>query len=208
MAKINFEPLLLSNVSFWHNKCNPYPWEPYSRHKNCVSVYHGSKVIAKNRFWWLLVAAILDSQITKMPSGCNHYTHLILILHGTETPKMQRKDCYQTLQGSTTMPLDYNAWSGIKEVPCCFFSRSCVKFQGHMGWKIEDFDPNWVLNSQTTSNNAQSLNRKQSWIGKVPYYFFRSSVKFLGHTGWKIDDFNPNWAFLDCDCSFDLQMAT
>ena len=89
-------------------KCNPYPWKPYSIHKNHDSMYHGSKGIAKNRFWWLPMATILDSEITKMPSGCNHYTHLILKLHGTETPKMQRKDCYQTLQGSTTMPLDYN----------------------------------------------------------------------------------------------------
>ena len=46
------------------------------------------------------MAAILDSEITKMPSGCNHYTRLILKLHGIETPKMQRNDCYQTLQGS------------------------------------------------------------------------------------------------------------
>ena len=30
----------------------------------------------------------------------------------------------------------------IEEVPCCF-SRSSVKFQGHTGQKIADFDPNW-----------------------------------------------------------------
>ena len=33
------------------------------------------------------------------------------------------------------------AWSSIDEVPYCF-SRSSVKFQGHMGKKIDDFDPN------------------------------------------------------------------
>ena len=99
MAKINFEPLCLSNVSFEHKKCNPYPWKPYSRHKNIDSMYHGSKVIAKNLFWLLPMSAILDFVITKMPSGCNHYTHLIRKLHGIETPKMQRKDCYQAKQG-------------------------------------------------------------------------------------------------------------
>ena len=57
------------------------------------------------------MAVILDSEITKMPSGCNHYTHLIRKLHGIETPKMQRKDCYQTLQGLTTVPLDYSETS-------------------------------------------------------------------------------------------------
>ena len=78
MAKINFEPLWLPNVSFKHKKCNPYPWKPYSRHKNRDSMYHGSKVIAKNRFWLLPMSAILDFEVTKMPSWCNHYTHWIL----------------------------------------------------------------------------------------------------------------------------------
>ena len=36
----------------------------------------------------------------KMPSGSNHYTQWILELHGLEYSKMQRNDCYQTLQGS------------------------------------------------------------------------------------------------------------
>ena len=35
-----------------------------------------------------------------MPSGGNHYTQWILELHGLEYSKMQRNDCYQTLQGS------------------------------------------------------------------------------------------------------------
>ena len=71
-------------------------------------MYHGWKVIARNRIRWLPMAAILDSEITKMPSGYNHYTHLILKLHGIENPKMQKNDCYHTLQGSTTVPVDYN----------------------------------------------------------------------------------------------------
>ena len=79
-------------------------------------MYHGSTVIAKNRIRWLPMAAIVDSEITKMPSGFNHYTHLILKLHGIETPKMQRNDCYQTLQGSTTVPLDYNTQTAACEV--------------------------------------------------------------------------------------------
>ena len=61
-------------------------------------MYHGSKVIAKNLFRLLPMSAILDFVITKMPSGCNHYTHLIRKLHGIETPKMQRRDCYQAKQ--------------------------------------------------------------------------------------------------------------
>ena len=62
-------------------------------------MYHGSKVLAKNLFRLLPMSAILDFVITKMASGCNHYTHLIRKLHGIETPKMQRKDCCQAKQG-------------------------------------------------------------------------------------------------------------
>ena len=35
----------------------------------------------------------------------------------------------------------HKAWSNIEEVPYCF-SRASVKFQGHTGQKIADFDPN------------------------------------------------------------------
>ena len=33
----------------------------------------------------------------------------------------------------------HKAWSSIGEMPYCF-SRSSVKFQGHTGQKIDDFD--------------------------------------------------------------------
>ena len=32
----------------------------------------------------------------------------------------------------------YKAWNSLKEVPY-FFSRSSIKFQGHMGQKIDDY---------------------------------------------------------------------
>ena len=38
----------------------------------------------------------------------------------------------------------HKAWSSIEEVPYCF-SRSYVKFQGHMALKIVEFDPNWAF---------------------------------------------------------------
>ena len=37
----------------------------------------------------------------------------------------------------------HKAWSSIEEVPYCFW-RSSVKFQGHTGWKIDDWNPIWV----------------------------------------------------------------
>ena len=35
----------------------------------------------------------------------------------------------------------HKAWCDIEEVPYCF-PRSSMKFQGHTGQKIADFDPN------------------------------------------------------------------
>ena len=37
----------------------------------------------------------------------------------------------------------HKAWCSIEEVPY-YFSRSCIKFQGHTGWKIDDLDQIWA----------------------------------------------------------------
>ena len=37
----------------------------------------------------------------------------------------------------------HKAWSSIEEVPYGFW-RSSLKFQGHTGWKIDDWNPIWV----------------------------------------------------------------
>ena len=42
------------------------------------------------------------------------------------------------------------AWSSIEEVPYCF-SRSYVKFRGHMALKIVEFDPNWAFSDCNSS---------------------------------------------------------
>ena len=36
----------------------------------------------------------------------------------------------------------HKAWGNMEEVPYCF-ARSSIKFQGHTGQNITDFDPNW-----------------------------------------------------------------
>ena len=38
----------------------------------------------------------------------------------------------------------HEAWSSIADVPYCF-SRSSVEFQGHVGQKFADYDPNWAF---------------------------------------------------------------
>ena len=38
----------------------------------------------------------------------------------------------------------HQAWNSKGEMPYCF-PRSSIKFQGHMGQNITDFDPNWAF---------------------------------------------------------------
>ena len=47
----------------------------------------------------------------------------------------------------------HRAWSSIVEVPYCF-SRSYVKFQGHMALKIVEFYPNWAFPDCNSSLNS------------------------------------------------------
>ena len=47
----------------------------------------------------------------------------------------------------------HRAWSSIVEVPYCF-SRSSVKFQGHIALKIVKFDPDWAFPDCNSSLNS------------------------------------------------------
>ena len=68
-------------------------------------------------------------------------------------------------------------WSSIEEVPYCF-SRSSVKFQGHMALKIVEFDPNWAFqdcNSRLNSPMAMKCCTKLETAKK------RCPIVFQGH---------------------------
>ena len=56
----------------------------------------------------------------------------------------------------------HKAWSCLEEIPYCFW-RSSIKFQGHTGKKIDNFDPNWAFpdcNSSLNSPIAMKWNTK------------------------------------------------
>ena len=55
------------------------------------------------------------------------------------------------------------AWSSRGEVSYCF-SRLSVKFQGHTGQKVADFDPNWVFPDCNSSLNFQMAKK---WCTKL-----------------------------------------
>ena len=101
----------------------------------------------------------------------------------------------------------HKAWSSIEEVPYCF-SMSSVKFQGHTGSKIADFNPTLVFpdcnssfNSPMLVNDAQSL----QWHRRGVLLFFKVICQISrSHGIKKISDFDPNWAFQDCNPIFEL----
>ena len=72
----------------------------------------------------------------------------------------------------------HKAWSSIEEVPY-YFSRSSVKFQGHITLKIVEFDSNWAFpdcNSSVNSPMAMKCCTKLETAKK------RCPIVFQGHS--------------------------
>ena len=84
--------------------------------------------------------------------------------------------------------MKHKAWSSRQDVPYCF-SRSSVKFWGHRGQEITNFDPNWAFPDCNFSLNSPMALK---WCTKLDIVLFlRSSIKFPGHMGPKNNDLNP-----------------
>ena len=98
----------------------------------------------------------------------------------------------------------HKAWSSTGEVPY-WFSRSTVKFKGHTGQKIADFDPNWAFpdcNSSLNSPMALKWNTKLNVVKKrCPIVFQGHPSNFKVQRDRKITNFDPNRALLDCNSS-------
>ena len=71
----------------------------------------------------------------------------------------------------------HKAWSIIEEVPYCF-SRSSVKFQGHITLKIVEFDPNWAFPDCNSSLNSQMA---MKCCTKLETAKKRCPIVFQGH---------------------------
>ena len=71
----------------------------------------------------------------------------------------------------------HKAWSSIEEVPY-YFSRSSIKFQGHIALEIVEFDSNWAFpdcNSSLNSTIAMKCCTKLETAKK------RCPIVFQGH---------------------------
>ena len=89
----------------------------------------------------------------------------------------------------------HKAWSSIVELPYCF-SSLYVKFQGHTGQNITDFDPNWASGLQT----GRSFQIPQFALFKVKSQISRSH-------GCKNRRIWPKLGFPDCNSSLNSPMA-
>ena len=71
-------------------------------------------------------------------------------------PISTRIECFQ-LEFTDGNQMMQQTWYGINEVPYCF-SRLSIKFQDHMGWKIDNMNPIWVmLLGQSQLSNPSDL---------------------------------------------------
>ena len=57
----------------------------------------------------------------------------------------------------------HKAWHSIEELPYCF-SRSSIRFQGDMGWKSDDLNPNLRLLGQSQLSNPSDLPCNNQWF--------------------------------------------
>ena len=79
------------------------------------------------------------------------------------TPNLAVSGLYLQFEYTNSYEMMHKAWSSVKEVPYCF-SRSSVKFQGHMALKIVEFDPDWAFPDCNSSLNAQMATK---WCTKL-----------------------------------------
>ena len=81
-------------------------------------------------------------------------------------------------------------WCGIEEVPYSF-SGSSIKFQGHTGWKINDFNPIWVrLLGRSQLSNPSDLPCSQ---GDTRGVMQISDIAVTHHLGKA--DVSPLWVY-------------
>ena len=139
------------------------------------------------------------SRIVEVPYCFFKVIRQIARSHGSKNrrfwPKLVVSGLYLQFGITDGHEMMHKAWSSIEEVPYCF-SRSSVKFEGHMALKIVEFDPNWAFPDWNSSLNSpmamKCCTKLEAAKERYPIVF-----QFQGHSGQNITNFDPNWAFPD-----------
>ena len=78
----------------------------------------------------------------------------------------------------------HKAWNSKGEMPYCF-PRSSIKFQGHTGQNITDFDPNWAFPDYRPVAAFKSLRFALFWIRLIQLDCIISALKHSPvQVGW------------------------
>ena len=90
--------------------------------------------------------------------------------HGTKNcrfwPQLNVSGLWLQFEITNGFEMMHKAWSSIEELPYCF-SRSSIKFQGHAGQKISNFDPNWAFPHCNSSLTASMDSKWCTMLGVV-----------------------------------------
>ena len=73
----------------------------------------------------------------------------------------------------------HKAWNSKEEMPYCF-PRSSIKFQGHTGQNITDFDPNWAFRTTGRSQLSNPSDLPCSNFGAILTKWNGSNLGFPG----------------------------
>ena len=68
----------------------------------------------------------------------------------------------------------HKAWNSKEEMPYCF-PRSSIKFQGHTGQNITDFDPNWAFRTTGRSQLSNPSDLPCCGLGNMLIWFVHKS---------------------------------
>ena len=104
----------------------------------------------------------------------------------------------------------HEALCSLGKVPY-WFSRSSIKFQGHIAKKFVDFDPNWVFphcNSSLNSLMAMEWSTMLEATWKMCLIVFQGcQSNFKVTRDKKMTNFDLNGAHLDCNSNLNSPMA-
>ena len=106
--------------------------------------------------WWWNDGALMSFKVIRLISRS----------HGTKNhqfwPELGISGLQHQFEFTDGYEVMHKAWRSVEEVPYCFL-RSSIKFQDHMGHKIDDLNPTWVI-----LQGRSQLSNPSDW----PCFFF------------------------------------
>ena len=94
----------------------------------------------------------------------------------------------------------HKAWNSKEEMPYCF-PRSSIKFQGHTGQNITDFDPNWAFPDYRPVAAFKSLR-----FALLNSFLLLCSYDATSNTLWVTDEIMENFIWILIIWHFEMKL--